>query len=187
MFRSAEQREHCRSSSLDKVVYVNSSFAENRAERALRHVSGMVRKGDLSTRLGMASDFVAAGTGTIELETKRSETAGNFPVGKSCEASHLRDRNRDQKFALRPNLAPEYRGEGIAVFPTRFHDFSSETLSDFDRFGDAAAFGHQSRNIRAGTQIAAILQILDANPNGHFLDFCEVLLPLHGRFLRREL
>jgi len=31
----------------------------------------------------MAPDFVAAGTGTVELETKRSETAGNFPVGKS--------------------------------------------------------------------------------------------------------
>src|SRR5260370_11041192 len=125
--------------------------------------------------------------GTVELETKRSQTAGNFPVGKSCEASHLRDRNRNAEFALRPNLAPEHSGERIAVFPAGLHDFSGEALSDFDRFGNAAAFGHQSRNIRAGTQIAAILQILDANPNGHFLDFREVLLPLHGRFLRRAL
>ena len=78
-------------------------------------------------------------------------------------------------------------GERIAVFPAGFHDFSGEALSDFDRFGDAAALGHQSRNIRAGTQIAAILQILDANPDGHFLDFCEVLLSLHGRFLRSAL
>src|SRR6266404_4017228 len=70
----------------------------------------MVRKRDLSPRLGMAPDFVAAGTGTVELETKRSETAGNFPVGKSCEASHLRDRNRNAEFALRPNLAPEHPG-----------------------------------------------------------------------------
>jgi hypothetical protein len=76
------------------------------------------------------------------LETKRSETAGNFPVGKSCEASHLRDRNRNAEFALRPNLAPEYRGEWIAVFPARFRDFSGEALSDFDHFGNAAAFGH---------------------------------------------
>ncbi len=77
---SGEQREHCRSSSFEEVAYVNSGFAENRAQRALRHVSGMVRKRDLSPRLGMAPDFVAAGTGTVELETKRSETAGNFPV-----------------------------------------------------------------------------------------------------------
>src|SRR5882724_9565833 len=140
----------------------------------------MVRKRDLSPRLRMAPDFVAAGTGTVELETKRSETAGNFPVGKSCEASHLRDRNRNAEFALRPNLAPEHRGDRIAVFPAGFHDFSGETLSDLDRFGNATAFGHQSRNIRAGPQIAAILQILDANPNGHFLNFREVLLPLHG-------
>jgi len=185
---SGEQREHCRSSSFEEVAYVNSSSAENRAQRALRHVSGMVRKRDLSSRLGMAPDFVAAGTGTVELETKRSETTGNFPVGKSCEASHfLRDRNRNAEFALRPNFAPEHRGERIAVFPAGFHDFSGETLSDFDRFGNAAAFGHQSRNIRAGTQIAAILQIRDANPNGHFLDFRDVLLPLHGRSLRRAL
>ncbi len=53
------------------------------AQRALCHVSGMVRKRDLSPRLRMAPDFVAAGTGTVELETKRSETADNFPVGKS--------------------------------------------------------------------------------------------------------
>ena len=64
---------------------------------------------------------------------------------------------------------------------------SGKALSDFDRFGNAAAFGHQSRNIRAGTQIPAILQILDANPNGHFRDFRDVLLPLHGRFLRTAL
>ena len=147
----------------------------------------MVRKRDLSSRLRMAPDFVAAGTGTVELEAKHSETAGNFPVGKSCEASHLRDRNRNPEFALRPNLDPEHSGEPIAVFPAGFHDFSGEALSDFDRFGNAAAFGHQSRNIRAGTQIAAILQILDANPNGHFLDFRDVLLPLRGRFLRRAL
>src|SRR6266849_3401041 len=114
-------------------------------------------KRDLSSRLGMAPDLVAAGTGTVELETKRSETAGNFPVGKSCEASHLRDRNRNPEFALRPNLAPEHRGEPIAVFPAGLHDFSGEALSDFDRFGKAAAFGYQSGYIWAGTQIAAIL------------------------------
>ena len=73
------------------------------------------------------------------------------------------------------------------MFQAGFHDFSGEALSDFDRFGNAAALGHQSRNVRAGTQIASILQILDPNPNGHFLDFREVLLPLPGRFLRRAL
>ncbi len=73
----------CRSSSFEEVVYVNSSFAENRAQRAFRHVPGMVRKRDLPSRLRMAPDFVAAGAGAVELETKCPETAGNFPVGKS--------------------------------------------------------------------------------------------------------
>jgi hypothetical protein len=71
------------------------------------------------------------------------------------------------------------------VFPAGCHDFSGEALRDFDRFGNAAAFGQQSRKIRVGTQIAAIFQILDANPNGHVLDFREVRLPRHGRFLCR--
>src|SRR5258708_13487234 len=101
----------------------------------------MVRKRDLSPRLGMAPDFVAVGTGTVELETKRSETAGNFPVGKSCEASHLRDRNRNPEFALRPNLAPEHRGGRLAAFPAGFHDFSREALSDFPRLANAPASG----------------------------------------------
>jgi hypothetical protein len=34
------------------------------------------------------------------------------------------------------------QGEWIAVFPARFRDFSGEALSDFDHFGNAAAFGH---------------------------------------------
>ena len=65
---SGEQREHCRSSSFEEAVYVNSSFAEDRAQRALGHISGMVRKRDLSPRLGMAADFVAAGTGRNRVE-----------------------------------------------------------------------------------------------------------------------
>src|SRR5260370_16618428 len=100
----------------------------------------MVRKRDLSPRLRMAPDFVASGTGTVELETKRSETAGHFPVGKSCEASHLRDRNRNAEFALRPNLTPEHGGERIAVLPARFHHFSAQPFNDFDRFANAPAF-----------------------------------------------
>ena len=71
------------------------------------------------------------------------------------------------------------------MFAAGFHDFSGEALSDFHRFGNATAFGHQSRNVRAGTQIASILQVLDANPNGYFLDFSEVLLPLHGRIIAK--
>ena len=81
---SGAQKEHRRSSGFEEVAHANSSFAENRAQRAFRHVSGMVRKRDFSSRLRMAPDFVAAGAGTVELETKRSEPAGNFPVGKSC-------------------------------------------------------------------------------------------------------
>jgi hypothetical protein len=78
-----EERKPRRGSIFEEVVHVNSSFTENRAQRAFRHVSGMVRKRDLSPRLGMPPNFVATGTGTVELETKRSETAGNFPVGES--------------------------------------------------------------------------------------------------------
>ena len=44
--------------------------------------------------------------------------------------------------APRPDLAPEHRGKRIAVFPAGFHNFSGKALSDFYRFGNAAAFGH---------------------------------------------
>src|SRR5713226_3741461 len=94
----------------------------------------MVRKRDLSPRLRMAPDFVAPGTGTVELETKRSETAGNFPVGKSCEASHLRDRNRNAEFALRSNLAPEHRGGADRRVPGRIRRFFWRGLGRFRPF-----------------------------------------------------
>ncbi|HKW62558.1 MAG TPA: hypothetical protein VJN89_08445 [Candidatus Acidoferrum sp.] len=56
-----------------------------------------------------------------------------------------------------------------------FHDFPRKALGDLDGFGNAAAFGHQSWNIRASAQVAAILQVLDANPNGHSFNFGEML------------
>jgi len=39
-----------RGSSFEEVAYINPSFAENRAQRAFRHVSGMVRKRDFCSR-----------------------------------------------------------------------------------------------------------------------------------------
>jgi hypothetical protein len=87
MFFSAAQRkrarkgERSRSSSFEEVVYVNSRFTENRAEGALRHIATVVRKRDFSSGLHLAPDLVATGTGTVELETKRFEAAGNIPVG----------------------------------------------------------------------------------------------------------
>lgn len=67
--------------SFEEVVYVNSRFTENRAEGALRHIATVVRKRDFSSGLHLAPDLVATGTGTVELETKRFEAAGNIPVG----------------------------------------------------------------------------------------------------------
>jgi len=64
-------------------------------------------------------------------------------------------------------------GSDIAVFAAGFHDFSGEALRDFDRFGNAAASATNPGTSGLVPQIAAILQILDANPNGHFLDFAR--------------
>jgi len=105
----------------------------------------------------MALDFVAAGhRDGLELETKRSEAAGQLPGREKypARASHLRDQKQERgKFALRPNLASGHRGKADRRVPgpgfPRF--FSGETLgADLDRFGNAAGpSGHQSRNIQA--------------------------------------
>ncbi len=59
------------------------------------------------------------------------------------------------------------------------HDFSRETLSDFQGLGNAAPFRDQSRNIRTGTQIAPVFQASNPDADRDFIYFGEMYLALH--------
>jgi len=75
--------------------------------------------------------------------------------------------------------AAEYTRKWIAVFYAGFDDLSGKSLSNFDSFGDATAFGYQSGNIRARSYVAAVFEALHTNSDCHFLNFREVLVLSH--------
>jgi len=63
---------------LEEVAYVNPSFAEIARSVPSAMSPEWCGSVTLFSRGGDGGhDFVAAGTGTVELKTKRSETAGN--------------------------------------------------------------------------------------------------------------
>jgi hypothetical protein len=45
------------------------------------------------------------------------------------------------------------------------NDLARYSLRDFNRFGNAAAFGHQSRHVRAGRYVPAFPEWLDVQPD----------------------
>lgn len=65
------------------------------------------------------------------------------------------------------------------MFEAGFHDLAGETLSDLNCFSDTAALGDQSRNVGTRPEVATVLKLLDADADGHFFNFRDVLLPLH--------
>lgn len=78
-----------------------------------------------------------------------------------------------------PVLVAEHRREGVTVLAAGFNDFSRKALSNFKRFGNAAALSYEPWNIRACSEIAAILEVFNANADSHFLNFRQMFLPSH--------
>jgi hypothetical protein len=59
----------------------------------------------------------------------------------------------DSKFAGGNMSVAERGGKRISMFAAGLNNLSRKTLGDFDGLGEAAAFRHQSRNVRAGAQV----------------------------------
>ena len=76
-------------------------------------------------------------------------------------------------------LVPKNGREGVPVLETGFHDFPCQSLSDLDGLGDAAAFGYQSRDVRAGGKVAAVFNLFHPDANGGFFYLREVFLAFH--------
>jgi hypothetical protein len=66
------------------------------------------------------------------------------------------------------------------MLTARFDNLSSKPLGDLECLGDATSFCDESRDIRTRTQITRSFKCLDANTNGYFFNFCDVLLPFHA-------
>ena len=60
-----------------------------------------------------------------------------------------------------------------------FCDPSSQALRNFHCFRNASALRHQPWNVRTCAQVAAVVKVLYADTNGHFLNFCQMFLPSH--------
>lgn len=178
---AALHQNTCATSSPQKGSYVDSRLAENRSKCPFCHVACVMWNRDLFSCLRMTPYLMATGAGPIKLETKRAKSTHYFTIGKSCEAPHSRNGDRHSKFTNGPMLVAEYWRKRITVLKAGFNDFSGKSLGNFDGFSDAAAFRYQPWNIRACSEIAAILEAFDANANRDLLNFCQVFLPPHGR------
>ena len=73
----------------------------------------------------------------------------------------------------------EYTRKWIAVFDAGFDDLSGKSLSNFDSFGNATAFGYQPGNIGARPNVAAVFEALHTYSDRHFFNLREVLVLSH--------
>jgi hypothetical protein len=63
-------RAICPNLGLQKIVHLNSSFAENGAERSLRHVGRVMRDRNFPSGLRMAPNLVTACARAVEAKSK---------------------------------------------------------------------------------------------------------------------
>ena len=86
--RKKEEAEQPSSLDSQKIVHINSSFAENGPQRSLRHVARMMRDRNFPSGLRMAPDLMTACTCAVEAKSERTKASCNFTVAKSRKAPH---------------------------------------------------------------------------------------------------
>lgn len=118
--------------------------------------------------------------------------AGQNGIRRRASGGQLRDRkiplnapsgywDGNTKFVRRTASIAENRRKWVTVFEAGFNDFARESLSDFDGFGDGAAFRDQTWDIGTGSQITGIPEFLNADANSCFFNMSEMFLALHWR------
>ncbi len=66
------------------------SLSKDRAEGALRHVSGMVGNGGVAAALLVKPDFMASGRLAIESEAQSFEALYDLTIAETAQAPHTR-------------------------------------------------------------------------------------------------
>jgi hypothetical protein len=103
-------------------------------------------------------------------------------------SSLLGNGHRNSEFGDWPVLVPEDRRKRITMLAAGFCDPSSQALRNFHCFCNASALRHQPWNVRTCAQVAAVVKVLYADTNRHFLNFCQMFLPSHRHHpLRKSL
>ena len=177
---------------------------KNRAKGAFSHIAGVVRNGNFSSALRMTPDFMAAGTGPVKLGSKGAKPSHDFAIRESRQTPHRRQTSLgtetrvvnvcgplgnghgNSEFGDGAVLVPEDRRKRVTILAAGFRNLSSQALRNFHGFRHASALRHQPRNVRTGAQVAAVVKVLYADANRHFLNFCQVFLPSHGHHPLRK-
>lgn len=103
-------------------IDVHTSLAQNRAQRAFRHISCVVRDRDFFSGFLMTPNFVAARPGAIK--SKICGVAAR-PRGKRIlPAAPLRHGNGYSELLCSSLFVSKNRGKRVPIFKAGFHDFS---------------------------------------------------------------
>ncbi len=74
---------------MQKYFYLDTGFAQYGAQGSLGHIAGVVRQRDFLAALGMPPDFMAAWSGSVIRESKRTQSAAYFEVLETRESTQL--------------------------------------------------------------------------------------------------
>jgi len=66
------------------------------------------------------------------------------------------------------------------MIQTALDYFARQPLGDFYSFHHAASFGHQTRDVGAGGNVATFIQRFEVQPNGRFIYHGELLPVFKG-------
>ena len=88
MMRPEQGRISAIDLSAQKILYLDPGLSEDRAERAFRDVSGMIRKCGVAFGLRVVPEFMAARGLTVEFETQLLQALRDITVAKAAEPPH---------------------------------------------------------------------------------------------------
>ena len=144
---------------------------QNCTKGPLGHIARVIRNRSVALTGCVVPDLVAAGGGTIELETACLEPAGDFTVAKSRQPAHSRPYND------RVILAGGCRGQRrhLLAFVAGLTEPGRDVPGDIERFRNRSALGNQARKVLGGGEIYALRKLFDVDSDCEFHP--EMILP----------
>ena len=154
-------------SCLEKFVRLNAGLSENRSQCSFRYIAGVIGNCCPGPGHRVPPDLMAPSCSAIEHKPAFSQPLGNVLVREPSQPPHSgRHGNIEVYGAAHP---AQSFGNGIIVFSIRFQQPPRNILGDLDCFLNGSALGDQTRKFLGGSQVAAVLDLLNVKPNGELI------------------
>lgn len=149
---------------LEEYVWIDFCLPQDCPQRPLWHVTRMIGHGRIAIRVRIEPDLMAARRLPVKGEAAGSELSHDLPIPESSKPPHLSG-NDDRKIV---SLARRWQIRHPFTLTTSLDEPTCDISGDVECFGYRAALGDKTGQLIRSSEVDAVGQFLDLNPDRQF-------------------